>query len=146
MRDFLILLRESGIKLSPGRGGIPTPSLFGRLRRLSVSKDAETIRKFFEKATSFFSAVNTAQTKNTSCLSSMLDSNTHITNFANETEDNLRLLASHPYLKQIASMCDRRGVPDPIDAAAMVEWECWKTNGIFNHELFCTIGAGQICP
>ena len=141
VRNFLTLLSDSGIKLSPGRGRIPTPSLFGRLRKLSITKDAETIRKFFEKATSFFSAVNTTQTKNTSCLSTMLDSYTHLTNFANETEDNLRLLASHPYLKQITSMCDRRGVPDPIHAAAMVEWECWKTNGIFNHELFRTFAS-----
>ena len=58
--NFLTLLRESGIKLTPGRGRIPTPSLFGRLGRLSVTKDAETIRKFFVKATLFFSAVNPA--------------------------------------------------------------------------------------
>ena len=105
--NFLTLLRESGIKLSSGRGRIPTPSLFGRLHRLSVTKDAETIRKFFEKATLFFSGVNTAQTQNTGCLSTMLESNSHITNFANESEDNLRLLAGNPYLKQITSMCNR---------------------------------------
>ena len=32
VRNFLTLLRESGIKLSLGQGRIPTPSLFGRLR------------------------------------------------------------------------------------------------------------------
>ena len=85
VRNFLTLLRESGIKLSPGQGRIPTPSFFGRLRSLSISEDAKTIRKFFVKATLFFSAVNPAQTKNTGCLSTMLNSNTHITNFANET-------------------------------------------------------------
>ena len=77
VRNFLTLLRERGIKLTPGRGRIPTPPLFGRLKSLSVTKDAETIRKFFVKATLFFSGVNTAQTKNTGCLSTMLGSNTH---------------------------------------------------------------------
>ena len=135
VRNFLTLLRESGIKLTPGRGRIPTPSLFGRLRYLTLPKDTALVRKFFEKATIFFSGVNPAQTKNTSCLSSMLDSNTHITNFANETEDNLRLLAGNPYLKQITSMCGRKGVPDPVKAAEIIEWDCWKVDGTFRFEL-----------
>ena len=141
VRNFLTLLRESGIKLSPGRGRMPKPTLFSRLRRLSITKDAETIRKFFEKATLFFSAVNPAQTKNTGCLSTMLDSNTHITNFANETEDNLRLLAGNPYLKQITSMCNRKGVPDPVKAAEIIEWDCWKIDGTFSLELLRTFSS-----
>ena len=54
VRNFQTLLRERSIKLSPGRGSIPTPSLFGRLRHLTLPKDAALVRKFFEKATSFF--------------------------------------------------------------------------------------------
>ena len=77
VRNFLTLLRERGIKLTPGRGRIPTPSLFGRLKYLTLPKDAALVRKFFEKAAIFFSAVNTAQTQNTGCLSTMLHSNTH---------------------------------------------------------------------
>ena len=141
VKNFLTLLRESGIKLSPGRGRILTPTLFSRLKSLSVIKDAETIRKFFAKATTFFSAVNTAQTKNTSCLSSMLNSNTHITNFANESEDNLRLLAGNPYLKQITSMCNRRGVPDRVKAAELIKWDCWKIDGTFSFELLRTFSS-----
>ena len=137
VRSFLKMLKDNGIKLTPGRGRTPTPPLFGRLGRgLSITKDAETIRKFFVKATLFFSAVNPAQTKNTGCLSTMLNSNTHITNFANETEDNLRLLAGNPYLKQITSMCNRKGVPDPVKAAQIIEWDCWKIDGTFSFELF----------
>ena len=121
VKNFLALLRESGIQLSSGQGRIPTPTLFGRLKKLSVIRDAETIRKFFVKATIFFSAVHTAQIKNTSCLSTMLNSGTHIKKFANETEDNLRLLASNPYLKQITAMCSRKGIPDPVKAAEIIE-------------------------
>ena len=47
VRSFLKMLKDKGIKLTPDRGRIPTPSLFGRLRNLSVTKCAETIRKFF---------------------------------------------------------------------------------------------------
>ena len=136
VRNFLTLLRESGIQLSPGRGRIPTPSLFGRLRHLTLPRDVALVRKFFEKATIFFSGVNPAQIKNTGCLSSMLHSNKHITNFANETEDNLRLLAGNPYLKQITSMCSRKGVPNPVKAAEILEWDCWKIDDTFSLELF----------
>ena len=142
-RSFLKMLKDNGIKLNPGRGRIPTPSVFGRLKNLSVTKDAEIIRKFFEKATIFFSAVNPAQTKNTGCLSTMLNANTHITNFANETEDNLRLLAGNPYLKQITSMCSRRGVPDPVKVAEIIEWDCWKIDGTFSLELFRAFSSMQ---
>ena len=141
VRNFLTLLRESGIKLSPGRGKIPTPSLFGRLGHLTLTKDAALVREFFEKATIFFSAVNTAQTKNTSCLSTMLDSNTHITKFVSETADNLQLLAGNPYLKQITSMCSRKGVPDPVKVAQIIKWDCWKIDGIFSIELFRTFSS-----
>ena len=140
-RNFLTLLRESGIKLSPGQGRIPTPTLFGRLKSLSVTKDAETIRKFFVKATLFFSGVNPAQTKNTGCLSTMLNSKKHITNFVNESEDNLRLLAGNPYLKQITSMCDRKGVPDPVKVAEIIKWDCWKIDGTFSFELLRTFSS-----
>ena len=138
VRNFLTLLRESGIKLSPGRGRIPTPALFGRLKYLTLPKDAALVRKFFEKATTFFSAVNTAEIKNTGCLSTMLDSKTHLTNFANETEDDLRLLAGNPHLKQITSMCNRKGVPDPLKVAEFTEWDCWKIDGTFSFELLRT--------
>ena len=141
VRNFLTLLRASGIKLTPGRGRIPTPSLFGRLENLALTKDAQICWKFFQKATVFFSAVNTSQVKNTSCLSGMLKSKKHIREFAGQNENNLRLLATNPHLKQITSMCDRRGVPDPIHAVAMIGWECWKTNGIFNHELLRTFAS-----
>ena len=141
VRNFLTLLRERGIKLTPGRGRIPTPSLFGRLIYLTLPKDAAIVRKFFEKATIFFSAVNPAQTKNTSCLSTMLHSREHIRAFAAQNENNLRLLATNPHLKQITSMCCRQGVPDPVKAAEIIEWDCWKIDGTFCLELFRAISA-----
>ena len=138
---FLKTLESKGIKLSTGRGQSPTFTLFSLLQYSSVIKDTATILRFFDCANAFFSAVDNKHTKNTSCLSSMLITRKHIKAFADQNENNLRLLATNPHLKQITSMCDRRGVPDPIQAAAMVEWECWKTDGIFNHELFRTFAS-----
>ena len=54
VKNFLTLLRESGIKLSPGRGRIPTPPLFGRLRYLTLPKDAALVQKFSKRPLSFF--------------------------------------------------------------------------------------------
>ena len=140
---FLKTLRNRDIELTTGRGQPPTFTLFSRLQFFfsSIIEDTPTFLHFFDCANAFFSAVDNKRTKNTSCLSSMLNSRKHIREFAAQDENNLRLLASNPHLKQITSMCDRRGVPDPIHAAAMVEWECWKTNGIFNHELFRTFAS-----
>ena len=138
---FLKTLENRDIKLSTGRGQPPTYTLFSQLQFSSITKDTPTFLGFFDCANAFFSAVDNTRTKNTSCLSSMLSSRKHIRAFAAQNENNLRLLATNPHLKQITSMCDRRGVPDPIHAAAMVEWECWKTNGIFNHELLRTFAS-----
>ena len=138
---FLKTLKNKGIKLSTGRGQSPTFTLFSRLQFSSVVKDRQTFLRFFDCANAFFSAVDNKRIKNTSCLSSMLNTKKHIRAFAAQNEDHLRLLATNPQLRQIASMCDRRGVPDPIHAEAIVEWECWKTNGIFNHELFRTFAS-----
>ena len=138
---FLKTLKNRDIELTTGRGQPPTFTLFSQLQNSSVIQDTPTILRFFDCANAFFSAVDNTRTKNTSCLSSMLSSTKHIRAFAAQNENNLRLLATNPYLKPITSMSDRRGVPDPIHAAAMVEWECWKTNGIFNHELFRTFAS-----
>ena len=54
VRSFLKMLKDNGIKLTHGRGKIPTPSLFGRLKNLTPPGDAQTYRNFFEKATVFF--------------------------------------------------------------------------------------------
>ena len=141
---FLNTLKNRDIELTTGRGQPPTFTLFSRLQFFfssSIIEDMPTFLRFFDCANAFFSAVDNKRIKNTSCLSSMLNSKKQIKAFADQNENNLQLLATNPYLKQITSMCDRRGVPDPIHAAAMVEWECWKTNGIFNHELFRTFAS-----
>ena len=138
---FLKTLENRGIELSTGTGQPPTSGLFSQLEYCNITEDIPTILRFFDCANAFFSAVDNILIENTSCLSSMLNTRNHIVEFAAQNENNLRLLAINPHLEQITSMCARQGVPDPVHAAAMVEWECWKTNGIFNHELFRIFAA-----
>ena len=43
-------------------------------------------------------------------------------------------------------MCSRRGVPDPVKAAQIIEWDCWKTDGKFSFELlriFSSLMSGR---
>ena len=142
VRELLKMLKGRDIELSLGRGKPPIPSLFSQLKRFSLTKDAPTLLKFFDSVMVFFSALNTKDIKNTSCLSSMLDySKKQVIQFATTSEDNLRQLASNPYLKQIASMCNRKGVPSSADASAITEWECWKIDGKFSLELFRTFAS-----
>ena len=138
---FLKTLENRGIELSNGTGQPPTSTLFSQLEYCNITEDTPTILGFFDCANAFFSAVDNTRIENTSCLSSMLNSRNHMVEFAAQNENNLRLLADNPHLEQITSMCARQGVPDPMHAAAMVEWECWKTDGIFNHELFRIFAA-----
>ena len=32
-------------------------------------------------------------------------------------------------------MCNRKCVPDPVKAAEIIEWDCWKVDGTFSFEL-----------
>ena len=135
---LLKTLENRGIQISTGTGQSPTSTLFSQLEYCSITEHTPIILGFFDCANAFFSAVDTTRIKNTSCLSSMLNSRKHLREFAAQNENDLRLLAVNPLLEEITSMCARQGVPDPVHAAAMVEWECWKINGIFNYELFRT--------
>ena len=138
---FLKTLENRGIELSTGTGQPPTSTLFSQLKYCSILKDTPTVMGFFDCANAFFSAVDNTRIENTSCLSSMLNSRKHIREFAAQNENNLRLLANNPLLEEFTSMCAGQGVPDPLHAAAMVEWECWRTNGMFDSELFRNIAA-----
>ena len=138
---FLKTLENRGIELSTGTGQPPTSTLFSKLEHCSIIEDTPTVLGFFDCANAFFSAVDNTRIENTSCLSNMLNSRKHIREFAAQNENDLRLLANNPLLEEFTSMCAGQGVPDPLHAAAMVEWECWKTNGIFNSELFRTFAA-----
>ena len=138
---FLKTLEIRGIALSTDTGQPPTSTLFSQLESCSIIEDTPTVLGFFDCANAFFSAVDNTRIENTSCLSSMLNSRKHIREFAAQNENDLRLLANNPLLEEFTSMCAGQGVPDPVHAAAMVEWECWKTNGMFNSELFRTFAA-----
>ncbi|USE33992.1 hypothetical protein [Endozoicomonas sp. SCSIO W0465] len=65
----------------------------------------------------------------------MLSLKSQIKKFAEESEENIQAVAANPCLKQIASMCNGKGLPDKAKVEACVAWECWQVNGEFSLEL-----------
>ncbi|WBA82499.1 hypothetical protein [Endozoicomonas sp. GU-1] len=128
-------LKDRKIQLTRDRGKPPAHSLFSKLKNFSIVKDSQTFKGYFAKANTFFLAVNPQQITNTSCLTSMLNSKTQIKKFAEESEENIQAVAANPCLKQIASMCNGKGLPDKAEVEALKAWECWKVNGEFSPEL-----------
>ncbi|WBA87890.1 hypothetical protein [Endozoicomonas sp. GU-1] len=128
-------LKDRNIQLARDRGKPPAHSLFSRLKNFSIVKDSQTFKGYFARANTFFLAVNPQQITNTSCLTSMLKSKTQIKKFAEESEENIQAVAANPCLKQIASMCNGKGLPDKAKVEAFVAWQCWKVNGEFSLEL-----------
>ncbi|WBA80095.1 hypothetical protein [Endozoicomonas sp. GU-1] len=128
-------LKDRKIQLARDRGKPPAHSLFSRLKNFSIVKDSQTFKGYFAKANTFFLAVNPQQVTNTSCLTSMLKLKTQIKKFAEESEENIQAVAANPCLKQIASMCNGKGLPDKAEVEALKAWECWKVNGEFSLEL-----------
>ena len=128
-------LKDRKIQLARDRGKPPAHSLFSKLKNFSIVKDSQTFKGYFAKANTFFLAVNPQQITNTSCLTSMLKSKTQIKKFAEESEENIQAVAANPCLKQIASMCNGKGLPDKAKVEALKAWECWKVNGEFSLEL-----------
>ncbi|WBA86422.1 hypothetical protein [Endozoicomonas sp. GU-1] len=128
-------LKDRKIQLARDRGKPPAHSLFSKLKNFSIVKDSQTFKGYFARANTFFLAVNPQQITNTSCLTSMLKSKTQIKKFAEESEENIQAVAANPCLKQIASMCHGKGLPDKAKVEAFVAWECWKVNGEFSLEL-----------
>ncbi|MGO0307998.1 hypothetical protein ACTL6P_15600 [Endozoicomonas acroporae] len=128
-------LKDRKIQLARDRGKPPAHSLFSKLKNFSIVKDSQTFKGYFAKANTFFLAVNPQQITNTSCLTSMLKSKTQIKKFAEESEENIQAVAANPCLKQIASLCNGKGLPDQAKVEAFVAWECWKVNGEFSLEL-----------
>ncbi|WBA82095.1 hypothetical protein [Endozoicomonas sp. GU-1] len=128
-------LKDRKIQLARDRGKPSAHSLFSRLKNFSIVKDSQTFKGYFARANTFFLAVNPQQITNTSCLTSMLKLKTQIKKFAEESEENIQAVAANPCLKQIASMCNGKGMPDKAKVEAFVAWECWKVNGEFSLEL-----------
>ncbi len=132
---LLKTLNDRNIKLSRDRGKPPAHSLFSKLKSLNIVKEPSIFSGYFARANVFFSAVNTRQITNTSCLTSMLNSKTHIKQFAEKSEETIQTVAANPCLKQICSMCHCKGLPDKAKVEDFPTWECWKVNGQFSLEL-----------
>ncbi len=146
---LLKTLNDRNIKLSRDRGKPPAHSLFSKLKSLNIVKEPSIFSGYFARANVFFSAVNTQQITNTSCLTSMLKSKTHIKQFAEKSEETIQTVAANPCLKQICSMFNGKGLPDNAKVEDFPVWECWKVNGQFSLELlraFSSMMSGRGLP
>ncbi|MBO9484729.1 hypothetical protein, partial [Salinisphaera sp. G21_0] len=123
---LLKTLNDRKIQLARDRGKPPAHSLFSKLKNFSIVKDSQTFKGYFAKANTFFLAVNTQQITNTSCLTSMLKSKIQIKAFAEAPEENIQSVADNPCLKQIASMCNSKGLPKDQDVKAFLMLPCLK--------------------
>ncbi|MGO0305445.1 hypothetical protein ACTL6P_02370 [Endozoicomonas acroporae] len=123
---LLKLLGERKIELSKNRSKPPFPTLFAKLKALSITKTPELFSTYFAKASVFFSAVNTNQIKNTGCLTSMLNLKYQIKGFTEQSEEVIRFIASQPFLKQIASMRNGKGFPSRKEVEIFLSIPCLK--------------------
>ncbi len=138
---LLKTLNDRNIQLSQDRGKPPAHSLFSKLKDLNIVKEPSIFSGYFARANVFFSAVNTQQITNTSCLTSMLKSKTHIKQFAEKSEETIQTVAANPCLKQICSMFNGKGLPDNAKVEDFPAWECWKVNGQFSLELLRVVSS-----
>ena len=74
----------------------------------------------------FFDSVDTHQIANTSCLTSMIHSKSHVSSFLSQSDNAVRRVAKTPALKSLASLFSSRGFPKAEeDIEAFMEWEFW---------------------
>ena len=52
----------------------------------------------------------------------MLKTKSQIKKFAEESEENIQTIAANPCLKQVASMCNGKGLPDKAKVEAFIHW------------------------
>lgn len=140
-KELLQTLKDRKIELALDKGKPPTPSIFSKLKRLNIARKLHTYTAFFAKANTFFSNVNNQQITKTSSLTTMLTSAGQIQNFADMPDEDIKVIATNPCLKQIATLCNSRGVPDVEQVNGFELWECWKVNGEFSHELLRSVSS-----
>ncbi len=106
-------LRQRDIRLTPRRRSVLSALLFEIISPLDITKDYRIVLSFIGKATVFFQAVDSKRIKNTDCLSTMLKHRLHIEMFTVMDDSDIEMVASHPFLLDLAELQNSRGLPDP---------------------------------
>ncbi|USE34795.1 hypothetical protein [Endozoicomonas sp. SCSIO W0465] len=122
---LLKTLEQRGIQLSMSRGASPLPTLFAKLKRFNMVTEHQVCSRYFQKANVFFSAVGKT-VNNTGCLTSMVSSKNSITLFTGMDDGEVASIAASPFLKQISSMCNGKGLPEKAKVEAFLKLGCLK--------------------
>ena len=126
------------------------PTLFRMLKFHTFDEHYRDLKTFFEKSNVFFAALNKDLSRDTSCLTSMLNKSDKNTinkiskTFINKTDDDVRYIAQSPYLKQISSMHNsgrEKGFPVKTKVELFVASDCWKVDGQSSIELLRIISS-----
>ncbi|USE35562.1 hypothetical protein [Endozoicomonas sp. SCSIO W0465] len=122
---LLQTLEQRGIQLSMDRSVPPLPTLFAKLKRFNIVTEHQDCSRYFQKANVFFSAVSKT-VNNTASLTSMLKSKSSVTQLAGMDDGDLAAIAAIPFLKQIASMCNGKGLPEKAKVDDLLTLGCLK--------------------
>ena len=108
------------------------PTLFSMLKFHGINQHPSDLKTFYEKCNVFFTALNTDVTGDTACLTSMLNkSNTSnikrvSDSFISKADDEIQYIAQSPFLKNISSMCNGKGLPEKTKVEAFLKLPCLK--------------------
>ncbi|USE34812.1 hypothetical protein [Endozoicomonas sp. SCSIO W0465] len=122
---LLKTLEQRGIQLSMSRGIPPLPTLFAKLERFNMVIEHQVCSGYFQKANVFFSAVGKT-VNNTGSLTSMLHSKKSFTLLTHMDDGDVAAIAASPFLKQISSMCNGKGLPEKAKVEAFLKLGCLK--------------------
>ncbi|USE34825.1 hypothetical protein [Endozoicomonas sp. SCSIO W0465] len=100
------------------RGAGPLPTLFAKLKRFNIATEHQTCSGYFQKANVFFSAVGKT-VNNTGNLTSMVNNKDNVTLFTAMEDADVASIAASPFLKQISSMCNGKGLPEKAKSRSL---------------------------
>ena len=106
------------------------------LYKILALADSNQLIALCKKTALFFSHVDNSRIKNSGCLSSMLRTKKHMSDFIGQADAGIALLATCPCLSSVAGMCSKRGVPDGGQVKKLLSWPVWRANGEFSEQLF----------
>lgn len=104
------------------------PSLFCLLKFHDIPEHHSELKQFFEKCNVFFADLNLEVTRDTTCLSSMLNTARHYNiarisdSFVKRDDDDIRQIARGWWIKHISSIYSGRGMPTATEVNDFVRW------------------------
>ncbi|WP_299735775.1 hypothetical protein, partial [uncultured Endozoicomonas sp.] len=134
-KEYLLEILEAAKKLletCKNRSIMVKSTLFSMLKFHDINKHHSDLETFYEKCNVFFTALNTDVSRDTACLTSMLNKSTSSNikivsdGFLSKADDEVQYIAQSPFLKNISSMCNGQGLPEKTKVEAFLKLPCLK--------------------